>query len=147
MSLRKYSRSLLLILSSRDSQPRETISRNCTSPPRRVCARLYHHVRRLFTVMEIHRIFAVVLMCVVASGCTFRKGAPSTANVQIQQAIIDGSSLWEVGKLDEAEVAFQKVLALDTNNAERRATVVGWVHRIRRLAIGNWQLKIENCGT
>jgi hypothetical protein len=45
-----------------------------------------------------------------------------------EQAITDGKSLWALGKLDEAEAKFRKVLAVDTNNAAA-AYYLALVHR------------------
>jgi hypothetical protein len=84
--------------------------------------------------MKILHIIAVALISVIASGCTSQKAVPVAANAQLQQAIMDGKSiedgksLWQLGKLDEAEVKFQKVLAVDTNNAAA-AYYLALVHR------------------
>jgi hypothetical protein len=69
------------------------------------------------TIMKIVRVFAVVLVSVIAGGCASQKAASVAANTQLAQAIMDGRSLWELGKLGEAEAKFQQVLAVDTNNA------------------------------
>ena len=80
--------------------------------------------------MTIYRIFAVGVISVIASGCISPKSVPSAADSQIQQAVMDGRKLWELGKLDEAEVRFQTALAIDTNNAAA-AYYLALVHRER----------------
>ena len=87
-------------------------------------------VRRLFTVMKIFRTLAVALMLVIVSGCTSPELTPIATSLQIQQAeaVKDGRSLWELGKLDEAEASFQRALAINTNNVEA-AYFLPLVHR------------------
>ncbi len=70
----------------------------------------------------------LVIFCLFVAGCAGKTAAPIPANTQLQQTLMEGKTLWELGKLGEAEVKFQKVLTVDTNNAAA-AYYLALVHR------------------
>jgi hypothetical protein len=75
------------------------------------------------------KIFTVsALMCLFAAGCATKTAAPVSANTELQQTLIEGKRSWELGKLDEAEISFRNVLAVETNNAAA-AYYLALVHR------------------
>jgi len=78
--------------------------------------------------MKIFRICAVALLSVIATGCTSPKAGPVASVSQLQQTVMEGKRLWELGELDEAEVKFQKVLAIQPDNAAA-AYYLALVHR------------------
>lgn len=78
--------------------------------------------------MRIFGIFAFSFICVFGGGCASKTIAPVADRTALQQTLIDGKQLWELGKLDEAELKLQKVLDVETNNAAA-AYYLALVHR------------------
>jgi hypothetical protein len=73
--------------------------------------------------------FAFLLACVFAAGCTSQKVTSAENDNQRQGALIqEGKQQWADGKLDEAEITFNRVLAVNTNN-EMAAYYLSLVHR------------------
>lgn len=79
-------------------------------------------------------------MCLFAGGCASKK-PPVASRTDLQQMVMDGKHLWRLGKLDEAQLKFQKVLDVETNNAAA-TYYLALVHREqidhRRPAIFNY---------